>query len=114
MRRVALVMVAVLVAASSGPAEARPQYLKGFKATYPNFLPGDAAAKCSVCHCGESKKVGNDYAGAIQAALGDEKNVKAADRIAAALREAEAAPSSVPGLTFGDLIRRGEMPGKCP
>lgn len=116
-----LLTVIALVAAVSPlaapkQAQARPKYMAVFKQTYPNpKLAGQVeATKCNVCHFGKEKKDRNDYGMAISNALGEAKNVKAADEIAKALKTAEKAASSTEGKTFGDLIKDGQLPGKSP
>jgi len=98
---------------------ARPQYKKALDAKYPGHAKM-IAAKCDVCHFGNSKKNRNDYGMAIGGALSG-KNVKDAAQIEAALGKAEGEKSprdcpgcSTEGKTFGDLIKAGELPGKAP
>jgi len=103
---------AVLSAFFGGPeAQARPQYVKAFITAYPALKTEAEAAKCGICHPEEKKSVRNDYAKAFGAGL-PEKNAKAEDALAAALKKAEAEKSGTEGKTFGDLIKDGKLPGK--
>lgn len=106
----------LMLVASQNSAEARPQYLKhktepekSFLGMYPDVKEAETL-KCGVCHPEKSKKVRNNYGKAIQKALGDKKNEMDADKIAAALKEAEKAPSGTEGKTFGDLLKAGQLP----
>ena len=102
---------AVISAFVGGPeAQARPDYLKAFNATYPTLKAEAEAAKCGVCHPEEKKAVRNDYGKAMGTALG-EKNVKEEKKIVEALKKAEA-EKSPDGKTFGELIKEGKLPGK--
>lgn len=94
-------------------AQARPQYNKTFNAQYPKLKEVSDAAKCGVCHFGDSKKNRNDYGKAMGEALGA-SNVKEEKAIEDALKKAEEAKSSTEGKTFGDLIKEGKLPGKNP
>jgi hypothetical protein len=105
---------AVVSAMVSGPeAQARPDYLKAFNATYPALKAEAEAAKCGICHPEEKKAVRNDYAKAFGTAL-DAKNVKfAADekKIVDALKKAEG-EKNADGKTYGELIKEGKLPSK--
>lgn len=103
----------IVLAITPEPVTARPQYLKAFAETYPNLKEDGRVLKCSICHCGESKKSHNDYGEAVEKAL-RAKNVKVPAQVVAALKAVEKDPSSEPGKTFGDLIDEGRSPGKCP
>ena len=103
---------AALSAFVGGPqAQARPQYMKAFNTAYPALKAEAEAAKCGVCHPEEKKSVRNDYAKAFGMGL-PEKNTKAEDKLAEALKKAEAEKSGTDGKTFGDLIKDGKLPGK--
>jgi mono/diheme cytochrome c family protein len=104
--------LAVLVALSSGHANARPKYAGAFIEKYPNVTV-EKTAKCAVCHGKdaegkEDKKIRNEYGKAVGAALGA-KNVKDAAEITAGLEKAEAA-SAGDGKTFGDYLKEGKIP----
>lgn len=114
MLRVALIaLVALATGFACGWADARPQYLREFGEVYPEVVGLAKEAKCSVCHCGESKKDHNDYGAAVDSVL-KAKNVKVREQVRQALRDAERLSSSVPEKTFGDLIREKKLPGVCP
>jgi hypothetical protein len=101
---------AALTAFVGGPeAYARPQYVKAFITEYPALKTEAEAAKCGLCHPEEKKSVRNDYGKALGTALG-EKNVKADDKLAEALKKSEKEKSAVEGKTFGDLIKAGKLP----
>ena len=114
MRRLLACAVACLAfhIATIAVAPARPQYLAQFGRTYSEF-PIKRESRCAICHCGTSKKGHNDYGDAIEKVL-EGKNVKERAAIEKALRMVEQNPSRVPGKTFGELIRAGQMPGACP
>ena len=115
-----LLGVCVAIVLASGiaglqSADGRPQYLKGFAEKYPHLKDDARAGKCSVCHCGKSKKGHNNYGDALETALKGAKNVKNADQIDDMLSDVEDEPSHVPGRTFGELIAEGRLPGgPCP
>lgn len=104
----AVFAVATFVLSAPQQAEARPQYLKAFTETYD--IAEAKELKCGVCHGekGKNKKVVSDYGKALGKALG-KKNVKAADDIKAALKEAEKGDAG-DGKTFGDLLKDGKLP----
>jgi hypothetical protein len=101
-------LVATLCLGLASSADARPDYLKAFKAKYPD-LATMQGANCTICHPGKEKKVRNDYGKAVGGALGAAK-VKDVEKINAALDAAAAKPSAVEGKTFGDLIKDGKLP----
>lgn len=107
---------AVISAFVGGPeAQARPDYLKAFNATYPALKTEAEGAKCGICHPEEKKSVRNTYGKAMGTALGSDKNLKMADnekKIVDALKKAESEKSDVEGKTFGDLIKDGKLPNK--
>lgn len=101
---------AVWLSLPSPHAEARPQYLKQFQATYEPLAEAAAARKCTVCHGMGKKTERNAYGQAIDSVLGDGKNVKDETVIEKSLRTVEKKASSVEGMTFGDLIEAGKLP----
>ena len=104
---------AVVAAFVGGPeAQARPDYLKAFNATYPALKTEAEAAKCGICHPEEKKSVRSDYGKAYGTAVG-EKNVKfAADekKLTDALKKIESEKSATAGKTYGELIKEGKLP----
>lgn len=111
-----LFAVAVVAAASLavvGPADARPQYQKGFGEEYPGLKAEIDRVRCDACHCAKDKKTRNDYGEALRKAL-KVKNEKRLDVVRQAMRAVEKEPSAVGGKTFGDLIDEGRLPGACP
>jgi hypothetical protein len=110
----AVVTVGAAILPANKPASARPQYSKAFFETYPDNKAAAALegnAKCSVCHPGANKKMRNDYGESLGKLLGA-KNEKNDMNVKAALKKNEAEKSSVPGKTFGDLLKAGGLPGK--
>lgn len=95
------------------PADARPQYQKGFAEEYPALEAETLRVRCDACHCSKDRKARNDYGAALHKAL-KVKNVKRPDVVRQAMREVEKEPSAVEGKTFGDLIDEGRLPGTCP
>jgi hypothetical protein len=109
--------LAVLGFALSAPnAQARPLYLKQFAKKYPAVSNAAKMKKCLVCHPGKNRKMRNNYGQAVAAGLGknakgqQNKNVKNAKQIDAALTKAEAAKSKKSGKTFGEMIEEGNLP----
>jgi tRNA U54 and U55 pseudouridine synthase Pus10 len=103
-----------LVAAFVGgpEAQARPDYMKAFNATYPALKTEAEAAKCGICHPEEKKSVRSDYGKALGTALG-EKNVKFATdekKLTDALKKIESEKSSPEGKTYGEQIKEGKLP----
>ncbi|HUG18484.1 MAG TPA: hypothetical protein VMM56_05865 [Planctomycetaceae bacterium] len=94
---------------SSPEAEARPQYHKGFIGSYPKLEEAAKKVKCGICHEGETKKVRNAYGKAVEKGVGDKKNEKDEEVIAAALKKAAEAKSEG-GKTFGEMIEAGDLP----
>lgn len=89
-------------------AEARPDYLKEFKAKYPS-VEGLDDVKCNVCHEGKDKKAKNGYGIAFGTTL-NAKNCKDAETIQKALVGTEEKPSAISGKTFGDLLKENKLP----
>jgi hypothetical protein len=70
-------------------------------------------AKCDICHQGENKKKKNPY-GAELAKLLKKSDKDNAEKIAKALETVEAIHSDAAddkSPTFGDLIKKGKLPG---
>lgn len=110
--RTASLLAAVLVIASlfAGPNEsdARPQYLKGFAAKYPELAAKAKAAKCAMCHPAAKKAVQNKYGQALGKALGM-KNVKGPVAVEKALGDVEK-EKRADGKSYGEVIEGGDLP----
>ena len=114
----AMTIITVLVL-SSGRAEARPNFVKVFKATYPDLVRTAKETKafkinCTVCHPAKDnkkKKHRNNYGVALKEELGTKKE-KDTEKITRALNTIESKKSHVNGKEFGDLIKAGKLPGK--
>jgi len=110
----ALVLAGIVCLTPARQAEARPQYLRIWKQTYPTVAEKnkvDATVKCNVCHVGAKKQNRNDYGKAIVKALDGKKNVTNKDKVVDALKEA-AKEKNADGKTFGDLLDANELPSK--
>ncbi len=112
MRRVLALTVAALVLASvfAGGADARPKYKSQFEKKYPD-VKKKAGGKltCNVCHKGKKKKDRNAYGDALAKHTG--KNNKDAGKIDEALVKTEKdKPSKDSKETFGDILKRGDLP----
>ncbi|QDU63271.1 hypothetical protein Pan216_41490 [Planctomycetes bacterium Pan216] len=103
---VSAVAVAAMFVAVPEQVQARPNYLKQFKAMYGEKYTDKLT--CAVCHPGKNKKEKNAYGMAVGKALGAKK-VKDVGEIDGAMKKAggEEAPS---GGTYGERIEKGEMP----
>ena len=113
----AFCMVLILAACVSvvpTPAFAIMQFADEFKAVYVKegtpLAAAVKAAKCNVCHQGESKKNRNAYGQALAERLDKKEDAKNVEKIRQALAEVAALPSAVEGKTFGDLIAEGKLP----
>lgn len=84
-------------------AEARPQYVRAFAATFPDLKAATAKAKCGVCHPGKDKKERNDFGKAFGMGL-SQKNEKDKDALEAALKKAAEKEE------FKKKIEAGELP----
>ncbi|QDU31522.1 hypothetical protein ETAA8_66810 [Anatilimnocola aggregata] len=125
MKKVCLTLLlgAFVVSLTAGSALALPPFAKEWTAKYVEgnenkaFVEAAGTAKCNVCHEGTSKKMKNEYGKAVGKFLtkADFEAVKA-DAAAAkkyivdGLTKAEAEKSSG-GMTFGELIKAGKLPG---
>ncbi|MFV0444327.1 MAG: hypothetical protein ACK5Q5_12225 [Planctomycetaceae bacterium] len=89
-------------------AQAQKQYLDAFKAKYTKVSADDLKKGCAICHGKESKKQRNDYALALEKALGAKK-VKDVEKINSALMEVEAKEYE-DGKTYGSLLNDGKLP----
>ncbi len=129
MKKLFLVLVcgAALWLLPTGNAEAIPLFYQKFEAKYagadakPEFAALVKETKCNVCHVkGEKKEVRNAYGEALHKA-GLEKDDFKKERVEAegdkvdkeimeALEKA-AAEKSAGGMTFGELLKAGKLPG---
>lgn len=103
---VLLTLGIVVVALTTSPAEARPQYKTAFDNAYKGKLE---KVDCKICHPKESKKIRNEYGQAVGKALG-KANTKDVAKIKSALKKVEKESSSN-GKTWGELIESGTSPG---
>jgi hypothetical protein len=105
-----LAVAALVVAALSSNASARPNFVGAFKGLYPS-VKIEANANCAVCHIGKpTEKKWNDYGEALKKDLGKEKAT--ADEATASMKKIEGNKSGTEGKTFGDLLKDGKLPGK--
>lgn len=95
---------------TAGTAQARPNYLKAFKAEYGKKYDADTKLTCAVCHPSKSKKERNNYGAAFGKSL-TKKNEKDMKALTEALGKAAKEKSATEGKTFGDLIEDGKLPG---
>jgi len=102
-----LVLAGLVFVSNLNSAQARPQHLKAFKATYPKVVEGNKVT-CAVCHPKKSKKVRNDYGKALGKNIG-KKNEKNAKKIAEALKKTEKNKNK-DGKTFGSILEAGKLP----
>jgi hypothetical protein len=106
-----LAVAGLVLASGLQNAEARPNYLPEFKNAYPAVKEVDTV-KCGVCHIGKpTDKKWNDYGMTIGKALGKPKAKK--DEVQAALKKSEAEKSGTDGMTYGELLKAGKLPGKA-
>lgn len=103
---VCLVAIAV---ATSNKAEARKEYMDGFKAQYADLAKKEKIT-CSACHPTSKKAERNNYGTALAKAL-DATKVKDKELIKKAIIKIEEKDSAEEGKTFGDLIKDGKLPG---
>jgi hypothetical protein len=110
-----------------GNAEAIPLFYKTFETKYagadakPEFATLVKETKCNVCHVkGEKKEVRNAYGEALHDAGLDKKKypkerIEAeADAVEKEVMEAlekVAKEKSAGGMTYGDLLKAGKLPG---
>ncbi len=98
-------------------AQARSQYEKAMGKLYPELLKKHGTEKsgkkkfdCKICH-GKTKKKRNDYAKALEKALGKKKETDA-DKIKEALEKIAKEKSTIDkAKTYGELIKDGKLPG---
>ena len=107
--------VVTVLAISADPASARPKYKTEFGKLYPELVEklGKAKVGCGVCHPNDpvkKKKARNNYGLAVKKNL-KKPNEGDAAAIKKALEEAAKGKSHVDGMTFGDLIKAGKLPG---
>lgn len=120
MRRfmIAVALAIAGVTLTSPRADGRPQYQKAFLEEYPEMRPGVTEAKCNTCHCQKDgktvHKLLNDYGQELRKEL-KVKNVKRLDVVRQMMRSIEdRASKGDEEITFGEMIRRGQLPGTCP
>ncbi len=104
-------LLGTILLTSTHKAEARPNYLKAFAGKYKGLAAQAKKVKCGVCHFGKSKKNRNDYGKAV--AKGTGKKQKKSDIIDKAFTKAESMKNAK-GMTFGELIKAGKLPGTPP
>jgi hypothetical protein len=122
MRQIALVLcVVVLVSlALAKPAQAIPAFQKEFVTLYvgtdkeSDFAKLVKQAGCFACHQGKLRKNHNAYGQPLSELLDKKADMKNPAKIVESLKKVEAM-HSVAGddksPTFGDLIKKGELPG---
>jgi hypothetical protein len=112
---------------STVPAWAVPAFSEAFKKKYVEgngnqaFVDAVAGAKCNVCHMGEKKKDKNEYGKAVGKFLmkgdfaGDSKKYDPKSeegmKVLAEGLDKAAAEKSSGGMTYGELIKAGKLPG---
>lgn len=112
MRKLAILMAAVAVAAvafsvDAQPVQAQKQYYDAFVAKYTAVSEQAGEMKCAVCH-GKQKTQRSEYAKALEKALG-EKKVKDEEKINKAL-DTVAGEEYADGKTYGELLKDGTLP----
>jgi len=115
------IAVAFVAGTSARPAFAIKQFFDEFKAVYVKPDSAEAndkalvaeveTAKCNVCHAGTSKKERNAYGNALADLLDKKEDAKNVEKIRGALESVAAMPSGTDGVTFGDLLKQGKLPG---
>jgi hypothetical protein len=124
MRRVvlSLAVIALVLGSAASWTFARTPYKNQFLESYKESKIAEAAeeAKCFVCHYSKSKKNRNDYGVALSKHLNKElydglkKDKEAlAKKVAEVLKKVEK-EKSVSGEKFGELIKKGKLPGTAP
>ncbi|MBX3414208.1 MAG: hypothetical protein KF708_16085 [Pirellulales bacterium] len=130
MRKVSLaalagaIVLAVLTHLCADTAHAIPPFKKEFDTKYVKKDSTDAVdvqfvalveeVKCNVCHKGKDKKMRNAYGDALAELLDKKEDAKNVEKIQKALDEVAGKPSNPAdekSPTFGDLIKKGELPG---
>lgn len=127
---VACLIVAGVAFSLTSSASAVAPFSKQFVKTYvddnkevsEDFAEAVKKAKCNVCHYGKSKKNRNDYGKALAELL--DKNDFKSSAIKADPKGAEkkiveafekvAKEKNADGVTFGELIAKGKLPGTAP
>lgn len=121
-------VVAGLVFGLAAPqAQAIKQFKDEFDAKYVKPDSQDAkekglaeaasAAKCLICHEGESKKQRNAYGQALDQLLDKKEDKENKEKIQAALdsvAKQKVDPNDAASPTFGDLLKAGKLPGGEP
>jgi hypothetical protein len=130
MRKVSLVALAgaialaVLTHLCADSAHAIPPFKKEFDAKYVKkdstdpvdiqFVAAVEEVKCNTCHKGKDKKLRNAYGEALAELLDKKADAKDPEKIQKALADVESKPSNPEddkSPTFGELIKKGELPG---
>lgn len=129
---VACLIVAGVALSLTDSASAISAFSKQFKKTYVDdnkdapkgFADAVTKAKCNVCHFGKTKKNRNDYAAELSKLL-DKKDPdfktaaikadpKTAEKKILEAFEKVAKMKNKEGDVFGDLIKKGKLPGTEP
>ena len=106
-------LVVIGVAAWGSEAFAIKQFADEFKAMYSPLSPALTEAKCNICHEGKSKKNRNAYGTALSELLDKKEDKSNKEKIQKALETVAAMPSAGAGSpTFGELIKKGQLPAK--
>lgn len=116
------VALGLVLAVGTRPAQARPPYKKEFDAKYVKADGTDAEkafaakvekAKCNVCHKGKTKKERNDYGAALAEFLKkeDEKDLPKIQQSLDKVADMKSKKDDDKSPTFGELIKKGELPG---
>ncbi|MFO1094219.1 MAG: hypothetical protein U0992_13045 [Planctomycetaceae bacterium] len=103
----AVAVAGVFFAVEAQPVRAQKQYMDALSAKYPKVAAEVKTQQCKVCH-GAKKTQRNDYAKALEKALG-EKKVKDVEKINKAL-DTVAGQEYADGKEYGDLLNDGKLP----
>jgi len=134
-----LCAVAITAVASwkVAPVQAYPPFFEEFKKKYTKETPDTAeetkfketvtTTKCAICHTGKTKKVRNTYGKAIGGFIPEvvgkaepdkddkdalKKNPVQINKLLDKAAEVHSDAKDPNSPTFGDLIKKGELPGK--
>jgi len=118
------IALAALTYLSVDTAHAIPPFKKEFDAKYvkkdstdpveKQFAEAIETVKCNACHKGKDKKMRNAYGEALDKLLDKKADAKDPEKIQKALAEVEemhSDPDDDKSPTFGELIKKGELPG---
>jgi intergrase/recombinase len=127
-----LIVFSGLILSLTTPVLAIPSFEVEFKQTYykpdsndanekklaaaiESIMTGEGEKKtaCNLCHTGNSKKMRNDYGKALDELLDKKADKDNSEKIQAALKKV-ADQKSPAGPTFGELLKKGELPGGTP